>query len=42
MTAPSAASRLTDEFEIELELTLIAVSKTSKLDDEFERLSDDV
>jgi hypothetical protein len=42
LTAPSAASTLAEELEIELELTLIAVSKTSKLDDEFERLSDDV
>ena len=38
---PNAASTLDDELEIEFELTLIAVSAASRLDDEFERLREE-
>ena len=36
--AASAASTLDDEFDIELELTFIALRAASPLDEEFDRL----
>ena len=42
LTSAKALSTLDEELEIELELTFIAVRAASRLDEELERLSDDV